>query len=333
LWIFEHPLALVLLALIPIAIWARHFWRRRGGRVVYPFRIWGKAGFDPGLLAIRVVYGLASIGFWIGVALLVVALAGPARVSRERVFLNRGLDMMIVLDESPSMAAQDFVPDHRFSAAKSVIRRFINERENDAIGLVTFSREAALRVPLTLDYQRLLSSLEELQIMSLGDGTAIGMGLALAALHLRPGEAEEKVIVLLTDGKNNSGEVAPESAAQIASQLGMRVFTIGIGSKEPAPIEFTDPRTGEQYQGTFEEGFDEQLLRTVAETTGGTYFYAGTSGTLDAVFQSIDSIATVEKRARIEVQRDPAHRLFLMIGLGLILVEFLIKRWWLREIT
>lgn len=333
MWIFEYPSALLLLVLIPVGVYARHFWRRRGGRVRYPFRIWGKSGFDPGLLAVRVLYGLASVCFWVGAAALILALAGPARVSRERVFLNRGMDMMIVLDESPSMAAQDFVPEHRFSAAKSVIRRFVGERENDAIGLVTFSREAALRVPLTLDYDRLLASLEDLSIMSLGDGTAIGMGLALAALHLRPGEAEEKIVVLLTDGKNNAGEVAPSAAAEIAAQLGIRVYTIGIGSREPAPLQFTDPRTGEQYRGTFEQGFDEQLLRNIAESTGGTYFYAGTSGTLDAVFQAIDSIATVEKRARIEVRRDPVHRTLLIIGLALVATEFLVKRFWLREIT
>lgn len=333
MWIFEHPAALALFVLLPVGIFARHFWRRRGGRILYPFRIWGKAGFDPGLLAVRVLHGFVSICFWAGVSLLIVALAGPARVSRERIFLNRGIDMMIVLDESPSMAAQDFVPENRFEAAKSVIRRFVSERENDAIGLVTFSREAALRVPLTLDYDRLLSSLQELEIMSLGDGTAVGMGLALAALHLRPGEAEEKVIVLLTDGKSNAGEIAPQTASDIASQLGMRVYTIGIGSKEPTPLEFTDPRTGERYRGTFEQGFDEQLLRNVAGETGGTYFYAGTSGTLDAVFQAIDSIATVEKRARIEVRRDPRHRRFLMLGLAFIGLEFLVKRWWLKEIT
>ena len=333
MWVFEYPGVLLLLLLVPPAIYLRHFWRRRGGRIHYPFRIWRGTGFRPGFSVPRLLYALAAVCLWLGVVLLIVALAGPAEVGRERIFQNRGIDMMIVLDESPSMAAQDFVPDNRFEAARKVIRDFVERRENDAIGLVTFSKEAALRVPMTLDYGRLRERLGSLGIMSLGDGTAIGMGLALAALHLKPGESAQKVIILLTDGENNSGEILPETAADVAAQLGIRVYAIGIGSKEPAPLEFTDPRTGEQYRGTFEQGFNEQLLRQIAGKTGGSYFYAGSTGTLDSVFEAIDSLETVQKRVRIEVTHEGRHRLLLALGLGLILVDFVIRRLLLRELV
>jgi Ca-activated chloride channel family protein len=253
-------------------------------------------------------------------------------VSRERVYLNRGIDMMLVLDESPSMAAQDFAPVNRFETARETIRRFVERRENDPIGLVSFGREAALRVPPTTDYEKLGAVLEELRIMELGDGTAIGMGLALGALHLRSSDAPEKVMILLTDGKNNAGEVPAETAAQVATELGIRIYTIGIGSETQAPIEFTDPETGQVYRGTFEGGFDEGLLREVAQLSGGAYFYAGTSGTLESVFEAIDSIETTEKRVRIEVSTEPRHRILIIFALGALLVDFFIRKLVLREV-
>lgn len=168
--------------------------------------------------------------------------------------------------------------------------------------------------------------------MELGDGTAIGMGLALGALHLRSSDAPEKVMILLTDGKNNAGEVPAETAAQVATELGIRIYTIGIGSETQAPIEFTDPETGQVYRGTFEGGFDEGLLREVAQLSGGAYFYAGTSGTLESVFEAIDSIETTEKRVRIEVSTEPRHRILIIFALGALLVDFFIRKLVLREV-
>ena len=133
--------------------------------------------------------------------LLVLALAGPGRITKERVYLTRGIDIIFVLDESPSMAAQDFYPENRFNTAREVINSFIRSRENDPVGLVVFSDEAALMVPPTLDYSAYLRVLDDLQLMSLGRGTAIGMGIAVASLHLRQSSAQEKIIVLLTDGE------------------------------------------------------------------------------------------------------------------------------------
>ncbi|MFP4483470.1 MAG: VWA domain-containing protein [Spirochaetota bacterium] len=332
MWVFREPLFLALLVLVPVGIFFRHFRRNRGGNVAFPFHVWGGTGFTPRYRGVRLLRGIGILSFWVGVSALIVATARPATVERQRVFLTRGVDIMIVLDESPSMAARDFVPENRFETAREVIRRFVERRENDPIGLVSFGREATLRVPPTTYYEEVLRALEGLQIMSLGDGTAIGMGLALASLHLSSSSASEKVVILLTDGENNAGEIFPETAATVADQLGIRIYAIGIGNTDETRLEFTDPDTGQTFRGTFQGGFDEELLRRIAESSGGAYFYAGTSGTLAGVFEAIDSIETVEKRVRIDVKTTPHHRPVIFFGLAAIGLDVLIRKWLLREV-
>ena len=332
MWVLREPVFLILLVLVPLGIYFRHFWRGRGGKIPFPFHTWGEAGFTPSFRGLRLLRGLAILFFWLGTVALILATARPATVDRQRVYLTRGVDIMIVLDESPSMAARDFVPENRFETAREVIREFVSRRENDPIGLVSFGREAALRVPPTTYYDEVLRALDGLGIMTLGDGTAIGMGLAVASLHLSASSASEKVIILLTDGENNAGELVPETAARVAAQLGIRIYAIGIGNTEETRLEFTDPNTGQTYRGTFEGGFDEALLRQVADTSGGAYFYAGTSGTLASVFEAIDSIETVEKRVRIDVQTTPYHRPFILFGLAAIGLDMVIRKWLLREV-
>lgn len=332
MWVVEHPPVLFLLALLPLAIYLRHFWPRAGGRLVVPFRVWGSGGFRPRTRLLHFTYGMSIAAFWTGVAMLIVALASPARVERERLFSNRGIDIMIVLDESPSMATRDFQPGNRFETARDVIRRFVAQRENDPIGLASFGREAALRVPPTLDYDAVLAGLSELRLMGLGDGTAIGMGLAVASLHLSDSSASQKVVILLTDGRNNAGEVLPTTAAEVAAEMGIRVYAIGIGSDEEAPFELVVPDTGEILRGTYRGGFDEELLRAIADTTGGSYFSASSPGTLQAVFEAIDSMETIERRVRVEVNATPEHRLLIFVGLLLILGDFFVRKLLLGEL-
>ena len=329
---FEAPLYLALCLLVPAGIWMRHFRRGRGNLILFPFAIWKERGFAHRLRARGLILWASHIFFWTGFLAVIIALAGPARTVRERVFLNRGIDMMIVLDASPSMAAQDFQPHNRFETARETVRRFIRGRENDPIGLVGFGYEAALLAPPTLDYAYLLSELDKLQLMALGDGTAIGMGIAVAALHLRSSSAPEKVIILLTDGKNNAGEIPPDTAARIASQVGARIYAIGIGGKGEAPLELKDPKSGRILRGSLEGGFDEEVLKTVAEQSGGLYFFAGNPGTLNAIFSAIDSLETVERRVRIEVKTEAVHAWFISAGLALLCLDFFIRVFLLREV-
>lgn len=332
MWTIESPEYLLLLLLLPPGIYLRHFWKGRGGRIVFPVSVWNGEGFAAPIGLHGVLLGLSAAAFWTGLACLIVAMAGPIHTVRERAFLTRGIDIMIVLDESPSMAAQDYPPVNRFETAKNMIRQFVAQRENDPVGLVSFGSEAALRVPPTLDYDVFLSRLESLTLMDLGEGTAIGMGLAVACLHLRESTATQKIIILITDGENNSGEIQPETAASIASQLGIKLYTIGIGTTDEVPFEYTDPASGRTLRGMYQGTLGDELLKKAAASTGGSYFYAGSPGTLRAVFNTIDSIETVEKRVRIRVRSEPGRDPFILAGLVLLLVKFVIRKLLLREV-
>lgn len=326
MWVLERPAFLLVLLLIPPLVYLRHFDPRRGGRFVLPFVLWDGARFSSPSTFRGIGMRLATLMFWSSWVLLVVALAGPTQTTRERVFLNRGSDIMIVLDESASMAAQDFRPSTRFGTAREVIKQFVRQRGNDHIGLVGFSAEAALRVPPTTNYSYLIDALDSVELMELGDGTAIGMGLALATLHLRGSSAREKVIVLLTDGVNNTGEISPEAASEVAGENGIKIYAIGVGSGEEADIEVRDPETGELYRGTVQDGYDGETLTRIADLSGGKYFSATGAGTLEAIFDAIDTAETVERRVRIEVRRRPVHRNFLIIALMLLVGEIVLRR-------
>ncbi len=326
MWILERPGVLILLLLLPPLVYLRHFWSRRGGRVHFPVSLWGGERFREPLTVRILAVKVSSVFFWCAWVLLIVAAAGPTRTERERIYLSRGADIMLVIDQSASMAAQDFQPVNRFETARAVIRRFIDQRLNDHIGLVGFSAEAALRVPPTMHHGHVLDSLDSMFLMELGDGTAIGMGLALATLHLQGSQAENKAIVLLTDGVNNAGEVSPEAAAEVAGRQGVRIYAIGVGSGKEAAIEVRNPEDGQLYRGTVRESYDQETLTRIAELSGGTYYSAGSAGTLEAIFNAIGTAEDTERRVRVQVRRFPYHRRLLLLALSLLVVDILVRR-------
>jgi Ca-activated chloride channel family protein len=328
---FNEPGWFTLFLMFPVLFWARFLWRRRGGRLVFPYRIWGGDGFRPPRTWVRFVVLLTDLLFLLGSAVLIAALAGPEITEREEVYLSRGIDIMIVLDQSPSMAAKDFPPENRFDTARDMIRRFIAGRSGDSIGLVTFGSEAVLRCPPTADYSWLSQRLDELEIRDLGDETAIGMGLAVAALHLADSGAQEKIVLLLTDGDDNAGEIRPEMAARLAEDQGIKIYSIGIGSEGEVPIELIDPETGGITRGTIITNFDEDQLRSMAELTGGGYWRATSPGALETVFQAVDALETVERRVTVSVTSRPVHRPIVILGLVLVAAAYLIRKLLLGE--
>jgi Ca-activated chloride channel family protein len=332
MWSLDRPAFLLLLLLVPPLIGWSHFHGSRGGRLNFSFSVFRGRSFKPGTGWRRLLSVLAALGFWLGFVSLIVALAGPVVVTKRRDYLTRGIDLIIALDESPSMSARDTGEGNRFEAAKEVIEKFIAERDNDFIGLVSFAAEAALRVPATLDYSAILDALGSLQIMELGDGTAIGMGIAVSALHLKNSGGQEKVIVLLTDGDNNAGEILPLEAARIAARLGIRVYTIGLGREGEATLEFIDPDTGKQYRGVYKGKFNEPLLQEMAHLTGGRYFHAGGKGTLSVVFQEIDALEKTDKQVSQHIDTKPKHQNFILAGLFLILAYLLVSKLVLKEL-
>jgi len=332
MWIFETPVYLLLLTLLLPAIYFCHFHRNRGGVFPASFGIWKSSSFKSSNYFLKFVLFLSTTASWLGVAGLIIALAGPASVEKEKIYISRGIDIVFVLDESPSMAAQDFPPTNRFAAAKDVIKSFVAGREHDPVGLVTFAAEAALRIPPTLDYDGFMKEVDELELMELGNGTAVGLGIAIAALHMQNSTAQEKVIILITDGESNAGEIVPESAADIASQMGIKIYSIGIGTKGEVPIEYEDKETGKIITGRFNSDFDENLLREIADTTGGRYYYAPSTNALNSIIRIIDSQESSEKRVKINTRTKPVYRTLIILSMILIFSDFIVKKLFFREV-
>lgn len=267
-------------------------------------------------------------------ALLVVALARPQEVeaiSAER----RGIDIVIALDASGSMAAEDFQPRNRFDVAKELVAQFIGMRENDRIGVVTFGASAATRVPVTFDKGAAREVLQSAEIGQNGDGTAIGMALATAVNRLRTSPARSRVIVLLTDGVHNAGAISPPAAAELAARAGIRIYAIGIGSYGPvrAPVRMQNPFTGEietVYQ-MIRADLDEPMLRGVAHSTGGSYYRATDERALASVLRTIDRLETSRLAAPPDVVVDELYPPYLLGGLLLLVLGLLAgETLWMR---
>ena len=255
----------------------------------------------------------------LALATLVVAFARPrAGVTSENI-LTEGIDIVLVLDISSSMLAEDLEPN-RIQAAKQVAADFVAGRLNDRIGLVVFAGQAFTQVPLTLDYGVLRDLMDELEVGMVEDGTAVGMGLATAVKRLNASAAESKVVVLLTDGRNNRGEIDPLTAAQMAQALGVRVYTIGAGSRGTARVPVDDPVLGRRY-ATVRVDVDEETLAEVASTTGGRYFRATDTESLASIYQEIDDLETTEIEVQNFIRYTELFHIPLAAGLLLLLVE------------
>ena len=266
----------------------------------------------------------------LAVAALIVALARPQSAQHHSNETTEGIDIVLSLDISGSMLARDFQPD-RITAAKEVAAHFINDRPNDRIGLVVFAGESFTQSPLTTDKASLLTLLAGVKSGIIEDGTAIGNGLATALNRLRESQAKSKVVILLTDGVNNSGQIAPLTAADIAQSLGIRVYTIGVGTMGTAPYPMLDMWGNISFQPMKVE-IDEAVLQQIAEKTGGQYFRATDKETLEAIYDEINDLETskveVENFTRYEERFAP----FALLALGLLLIEFLLKNLYLRRI-
>lgn len=258
----------------------------------------------------------------LAVALLVVALARPQSTSKQSSKNIEGVDIVMAMDISGSMLAEDFSPN-RLEASKQLAREFVRGRENDRIAVVAFSGEAYTQCPLTIDHGILENRIRQLKSGVITDGTALGDGLAVSINRIRQSDAKSKVIILLTDGVNNAGSIDPLTASDIAKTYGIRVYTIGVGTRGLAPYPYKTP-FGIQYQNVQVE-IDENLLKQIADETGGTYFRATNKNRLKSVFEEIDKL----EKTKIEVlsyeQRAEEFKPFLWAALVLLLLELLLR--------
>jgi Ca-activated chloride channel family protein len=264
--------------------------------------------------------------------LLVVSLARPQAGQRLENVSTLGVDIVIALDVSGSMRAEDFQPDNRLQVAKQTVRRFIDGRTADRLGLVIFAGLATTRSPLTLDHLMLQQSLDQVGFApSDQDGTALGMGLATAVNRLRDSSARSKVVVLITDGVNNTGQIGPEAAAEAARALGIRVHTIGVGSEGEAPVPVDLGSMGTQYVMQRVE-IDEEVLTEIARTTGGQYFRATEASALEQVFEHIDELEKTEIESRERILYSELFPYALLPAVLLLLLERLLVATRLRRI-
>ena len=253
---------------------------------------------------------------------LILALARPQTGTGEEKTTEHVVDIMIALDISGSMATLDFHPDNRLVAAKLEARRFVEGRRHDRIGLVVFAAQSITQCPLTVDRGAMLTLLDRVQLGMVEDGTAIGLGLATAVSRLKGSEAKSKVIILLTDGINNSGEIDPLTAADLAKTFGIRVYTIGVGKNGESFLPIQDPRFGTRLLKVQTE-IDEKVLMTIAKKTGGAYFRAQDENALREIFGQIDSLEKTEITVEQYTHYDEKYFWFLWPALGLILFEIL----------
>jgi len=244
---------------------------------------------------------LLTVGRLLAIALMIIGLARPQLAQAKEIVHGEGVDIVIAQDMSGSMAALDFQPQNRLEAAKAVVEDFISRRTYDRIGLVVFAHEAFSQSPMTTDHAVLNRLLKQIQLapdLRVQDGTAIGLGLANAANMLKDSKAKSRVVILLTDGANNAGEIAPETAAEAAKTLGIKVYTIGMGRTGQVPVPVDSPFGGKEivYQ---QSDLDEGLLQKIAQTTGGQYFRATDTTDLQRIYDHINQL----EKSQIEITR------------------------------
>ncbi|UCD18638.1 MAG: VWA domain-containing protein [Candidatus Zixiibacteriota bacterium] len=281
----------------------------------------GRARFRFLLAALRIL----------AISMLVVAFARPQAGTENREVTSEGIDIMLALDVSGSMKAEDFKPQNRLYVAKEEIKKFVNKRYSDRIGLVVFSQSSFTQCPLTLDYGVLLTFLDQARFGMIKDGTAIGMALANCVNRLRESLSKSKVIVLLTDGVNNAGQIDPLTAATIAKTMGVKIYTIGVGKPGNAMYPIDDPIFGKRYVYLPNE-IDEAGLRKIAEKTGGKYFRARSEKELEAIYNEIDQLEKTEIKVNEYVQYRELFPPFVYFGLAFLVLEMLLGQTVFRKI-
>lgn len=322
---FQYPYLLLLLLIVPLLILYRiYFDKQINARMLYSDTSQFKGARKTLRLRLRL---LPDILRYLAVAVLIVAIARPqTHFSKDEKSIE-GIDIVFALDVSTSMLAEDFKPN-RLESAKSVIERFIDARTSDNMGIVVFAGEAYTKCPSTIDHNILLQLLSATESGEIDDGTAIGDGLATAINRIKDSKSKSKVIILVTDGVNNMGAIDPLTAANIAKEYGIRVYTIGIGKMGYAPYPYQTP-FGKQYQNV-EVKIDEPLLKEVAKATGGKYFRSTENSSLKAIFEEIDKM----EKSKIDVSfyreyTDVGQKLILVV-LALLVVEVLLRKTILR---
>ncbi|NNE27642.1 MAG: VWA domain-containing protein [Saprospiraceae bacterium] len=324
---FQHPWFFLLFIIIAIMIWQQYFKPSKMVEIAVP-----------GVRELKYKYSLKSLLFKylpllriLALSAFIFALARPQSVLKEEEVKAEGIDIMLVMDLSSSMLARDFDPD-RLTVSKQMAQDFIDKRSYDRIGLVVFAGESFTQSPLTTDHRVLKNFLGQLESGLLDDGTAIGMGLASAVNRLKESEAKSKVVILLTDGVNNAGYIKPMTAAEIAKSMGVKVYTIGVGSMGNAISPTRRRSDGVYVFANTRVEIDEALLTEISKLTGGQYFRATDEASLQSIYEQIDQFEKTEIEVSVFKRYSEEFRFFLFIGLICLILEWLFKNTILRSV-
>lgn len=321
-----HYLFLLLL-LIPLIGW--YIYKLKNTQAT--FKLSSTMAFDGKLSSPRVMLRhLLFVLRVVSIALIILVIARPQSVNTTEKSKSEGIDVVMALDISGSMMAQDLKPN-RLEAAKKVASEFIADRDNDRIGLVIFAGESFTQVPLTLDHAVLLNMLNEVKPGMIEDGTAIGLGLANSVNRLKDSKAKSKVIILLTDGSNNRGQIAPITAAELAKNYGIRVYTIGVGTRGKALAPVIDA-FGRQTLQAVDVDIDEKTLSSIAEITNGKYFRAVDNKSLKQIYDEIDQLEKSFISVNSVTKRQELYLPYALLALALIVLELVLRRSIFRNI-
>jgi Ca-activated chloride channel family protein len=328
---FANPLFLLLLLIVPALIWEEYKrWNKKRSVVTLPDLEFA-ADINPSPRA--KLTNLPKILRFVALFLFILALARPQAGQKSEEVYNQGIDIMIALDTSSSMQALDFEPNNRLDGAKAVAKEFVKGRQYDRIGVIVFSGFAYTQCPLTVDHDAVEDFIDQVKIgMTQNDGTAIGSAIATAAARLKNSNAKSKVIILLTDGRNNMGEVDPITASQAAAALNIKIYTVGAGKIGGSVYPVDDPFLGKRYVKISDQELDEQTLLQIASNTQGKYFRATDTKTLHDIFKQIDQMEKTDiKTVKYTKYRELFYYL-LFPALLLLGFELVISNTWLRKI-
>ena len=325
---FAHPGYLwFLLLLVPAIVWYVLKYREAHPAIeissTLPFEKLGKS-YKEYLMHFLFALRLFTL------ACIIIVIARPQTHDSWNTKNTKGIDIVIDLDVSPSMLARDFNPD-RLEAAKKVATSFVSSRESDNIGLVLFAEQSLTGVPMTMDRATLTNYIQGIQMGMLGNATAIGDGIVASVNRLKNGKAKSKIIILLTDGSNNTGNVAPKTAAELAKKFGIKIYTIGIGTNGTAPYPQQDYFGRIQYVDQ-EVVIDETTLKEIAATTGGKYFRATGNKVLNEVFEQIDSLEKTEMDIRNFSHTEDNYLIWAILALASLILELTMQHTILRTI-
>jgi Ca-activated chloride channel family protein len=322
---FGSPWFLLLLLALPVLAWLKG----RQGQ--------GSAFLYSDVQLVKTIAGISrsSAGRvlpllrWLALALFILALARPQLPEGQDQISASGIDIVVALDLSGSMAAEDFETSgqrvNRLAIAREVLNEFIQNRPNDRIGLIAFAGRAYVAAPPTLDHDYLLQNLDRLDLNTIEDGTAIGSGLSTSLNRLRDLDSKSRIVILMTDGQNNAGKIPPLTAADAATALDIKVYTIGVGTRGTAPMPYID-MFGQKRHRQMQVDIDEETLKEIAQRTGGLYFRADSTETLRRIYTEIDQLEKTEIEMTQYQRFTELFPWFTLAGMGLLLLEVILSQ-------